>query len=292
MKLSTSLNIFWDTGIDIHDGIALCARAGFGALDFNLTDYQRMECPPFLGPEGDEWTRSVRRTADAHGLPFTQLHAPIHRKFVDTEESARFTAMGLESLRVAKLLDVPWVVWEPDTIPGEYGREFRREAIRRNREFFDPFVEEAAKLGVGVCLENCNDNGAHGWNGSSHWIGAEPDDMCELIDSFGSDHIGVCWDTGHAHIQGLDQWDALHVVGDRLKMLHVQDNDSRGDQHLLPFMGGIDWRRLMDALADIDYAGDFTYEVHNSIRTLPNTLKGPMMRYAVSLGNALISREF
>ena len=292
MNLSTSLNIFWDTGIDVHEGIVLCARVGFGALDFNLTDYQRMEHPPFLDPEGDDWTRSVRRTADAQGLSFTQLHAPIYRKFVETVESARLTGMGFDSLRVAKLLGVPWVVWEPDTTPGEYGAEFRREASRRNREFFDPFVEEAEKLGVGICLENCADRFAEGWNGSSHWIGAEPDDLCELVDSFSSDHVGVCWDTGHAHVQGLDQWDALHIVGDRLKMLHIQDNDGRSDQHLLPFMGSIDWRKFMNALADIDYAGDFTYEVHNSIRTLPNALKDPMMRYAVSLGNTLISREF
>ncbi len=292
MNLSISLNVFWDTGIDVHEGIERCARAGFGALDFNLTDYQRMVRPPFLGPAGDDWTRSVRRTADAEGLPFTQLHAPIYRKFVDTEESARLTAMGFDSLRVAKLMGVPWVVWEPDTIPGEYSAGFRREATRRNREFFDPFVEEAGKLGVGVCLENCADRFAEGWNGASRWIGAEPDDLCELVDSFRSDHVGVCWDTGHANVQGLDQWDALRVVGDRLKMLHIQDNDGRSDQHLLPFMGTIDWRRLMDALADVDYAGDVTYEVHNSIRTLPNALKDPMMRYAVSLGNTLISGEF
>jgi len=292
MRLSTSLNIFWDTGIDVHEGIALCAHTGFEAVDFNLTDYQRMECPPFLGPEGDEWLHGLRRTADSHELPFTQLHAPIYRKFVDTEESARLTAMGFDSLRVAKILGVPWVVWEPDTNPGEYSPEWRREAIRTNREFFSPFAEEAEKLGVGICLENCSDKHANGWNGSPYWIGARPDDMCELVDSFKSDHVGVCWDTGHAHIQELDQWDALHVIGDRLKMLHIQDNDGNSDQHLLPFMGGIDWRRLVDALYDIGYAGDFTYEVHNSIRTLPDPLKEPMMRYAVALGKALIAREF
>ena len=292
MRLATSLNVFWDTGIDEHEGVRLCARVGFEALDFNLTDYQRMACPPFLGPGGDEWTHGLRHAAEAFGLSFTQLHAPIFRKFVDTEESARLTAMSFGALRVAKALGVPWVVWEPDTVPGQYGRAFVKEAIRRNRGFFEPLVEEAENLGVGICLENCNDSGAEGWNGSSHWIGAEPDDLCELVDSFKSDSVGVCWDTGHAHIQGLDQWKALLVVGERVKMLHVQDNDGRSDQHLLPFMGGINWQDVMAALCEIDYRGDFTYEAHNSIRALPNKLKEPMLRYAVALGNTLITGGF
>lgn len=57
-------------------------------------------------------------------------------------------------------------------------------------------------------------------------------------------------------------------------------------------MGTVNWKDVMDGLHDINYAGDFTYEVHNAIRHLPDTLKDPMMRYAVELGKILVQRNF
>ena len=37
MKRSTSLNTFWDVGVEIEDALERCAKAGLEALDFNLT---------------------------------------------------------------------------------------------------------------------------------------------------------------------------------------------------------------------------------------------------------------
>ena len=48
----------------------------------------------------------------------------------------------------------------------------------------------------------------------------------------------------------------------------------------------------MDALYGIQYAGDFTYEIHNAVRHLPDSLKDPMLRYSVALGKGLIGRNF
>ena len=292
MRIAMSLNVFWGRDIPIEEQIAICARAGFEALDFNLTDYQRMENPPFMGPNGDQWAYDVRKAAESNGLVFSQLHAPIYKKFVDTPEQRRMTAMGFDALRVASILGVPWVVWEPDTLPGDYSASWRNEAIRQNREFFMPFAEEADRLGIGICLENCNDSGAQYAGGCSYWIGAEPDDLCELVDSFGAPNVGICWDVGHAHIQRLKQLDALHTVGSRLKMVHIQDNNAQSDQHLLPYMGTIDWCSVMKGLKSIPYQGDFTYEAHNAIHPLPPALIEPCLHYAVETARVFLSDTF
>ncbi|MDP6505490.1 MAG: TIM barrel protein, partial [Planctomycetota bacterium] len=128
--------------------------------------------------------------------------------------------------------------------------------------------------------------------GCPKWVSSHGAELRELVDGFQSSRVGVCWDTGHAHMQGLEQGGELRTLGERLKMLHIQDNNGKTDQHLLPFMGTVDWKDIMDALYDINYAGDFTYEVHNAIRHLPDTLKDPMMEYAVALGKTLIDRNF
>ena len=291
MKLSMSLNIFADTGVAIEAAIERCARAGFEALDFNLTDYQNMADPPFLGPKGDAWVEHVRHTAESFGLSFTQMHAPIFRKFEDTPECARGEELSRESVRIAGLMGVPWVVWEPGVAPGEDGEDYRRELFELNHGFFDPLVELGEKHDVGICLENCFDSAAQG-QGCPRWVGAEPDELCALVDSFESDRVGVCWDIGHAQIQGLDQGVALRTVGSRVKMLHVQDNDGVADQHLLPFMGKVDWRAVTDALRETGYGGDFTYEAHNSFRTLPDRLMDSMLEYSARIGRALISGDF
>ena len=88
MKISTSLNIFWGVGVEIQDALERCAKAGFEALDFNLTDYQRMESIPFLKSKGEEWAAHISRTAESFGLAFTQMDAPICPKFAVEKETA------------------------------------------------------------------------------------------------------------------------------------------------------------------------------------------------------------
>ena len=291
MRISTSLNIFWEVGVEIQNAMERCAKAGFEALDFNLTDYQRMEYPPFLDSKGEEWAAHISRTAESFGLAFTQMHAPIFPKFSVGKETERYTTMSHDSLRIAGVMGIPWVVWEPDVTPGDYGEKHRKEVFQKNQEFFDPLVKIAERYNTGVCLENVPDSMGKS-RGCPKWVSSEAIELCELVDSFNSPRVGICWDTGHAHMQGLEQRKELRILGDRLKVLHIQDNNGQADQHLLPFMGTVNWKDVMDGLYDINYAGDFTYEVHNAIWHLPDTLKDPMMRYAVELGKILVQRNF
>jgi sugar phosphate isomerase/epimerase len=92
--------------------------------------------------------------------------------------------------------------------------------------------------------------------------------------------FGACWDTGHGHRQGLRQAHSIRMLGDWLKSLHIQDNNGLHDQHLLPYQGTIDWNEVVGALREVGYAGDFTYEAHNSVRTLPDGMRDSALQYA------------
>jgi sugar phosphate isomerase/epimerase len=113
------------------------------------------------------------------------------------------------------------------------------------------------QTGVGIALENMP---------GCHRYFSLPEQLAELIDTLNHPLIGACWDTGHGHITSLDQAKSLLTLGPRLKATHIQDNDGVKDQHLLPYQGTIDWNAVARTLGRIGFAGDFTYEAHNSVR--------------------------
>ena len=53
----------------------------------------------------------------------------------------------------------------------------------------------------------------------------------------------------------------MRTVGRHLITLHLHDNHGERDEHLLPGQGAIDWVDVMQALRDIDYGGEFMYEI-------------------------------
>ncbi len=72
--------------------------------------------------------------------------------------------------------------------------------------------------------------------------------------------LGVCLDTGHAHLQG-DVADAIDVASGYLATTHVHDNRGTHDDHLVPFAGTIDWPAVAMTFAKVGYDGAFMFEV-------------------------------
>ncbi len=93
--------------------------------------------------------------------------------------------------------------------------------------------------------------------------------LLALIEAVGGEGLGICFDTGHLGLlrakdpgAGQTERDFIVQAGRHLKALHIADNDGSGDQHLLPYEGGIvDWRSVMQGLKEIAYDGPFNFEV-------------------------------
>jgi len=66
--------------------------------------------------------------------------------------------------------------------------------------------------------------------------------------------IGICYDTGHGHLQGITS--GLEHAG----TTHVHDNHGDKDEHLWPFDGTLDWPRLIETLVIAKYKGPFVFE--------------------------------
>jgi sugar phosphate isomerase/epimerase len=60
--------------------------------------------------------------------------------------------------------------------------------------------------------------------------------------------LGFCFDTGHAHLEeGVAA--ALDRMRERVRCVHLSDNDGRSDLHLPPGKGTVDWAALRAPLA-------------------------------------------
>ena len=135
-----------------------------------------------------------------------------------------------------------------------YTLEQHREATCRSLDELLPVAED---LGVTICLENLQRVGSH------------VDDLLFYFGNYPTDHLGACFDAGHANIMengmkhpkcsGTASFDELgipmqwehDVLGRLLPYVvdcHLHDNDASADQHLLPGRGNVDWKKLVPKL--------------------------------------------
>ncbi len=286
MRLSISMNVFEPREVTVEQAMRRLKEAGFEVLDFNFCDWL-FDGSPFVGEGWREWVEDISKAAKRLGLEFSQAHGPIFDKFAEDEKARWMTQMSHRTLHACALLGVKWCVFEPQTFPGAFDDEHLKALKQRNLDWFGELLKTAEKVGVGIAIENAADR-VPPQKGYRRVYGSLPAELVELVDALNSEFIGICWDTGHAHIQRLPQREALKVLGKRLKATHIQDNDGISDQHLLPFHGTIDWREVVGALYEIGYEGDFTFEIHNFVRPLPDPLRDEAIRYAMRVGTFLL----
>lgn len=287
MRLSTSMNVLFDPGrVSAERAMERLKRAGFEVLDFNFCDWL-FEGSPFVSDDWEEWVKGIAEAARRLDVRFSQAHGPIFDKFGDDERTKWMIRMSHRTLYACAILGVRWCVFEPETFPGAFDDRHLEDLKQRNLDWLGQLLKTAERTGVGIAIENCADIPPP-QRGFRRAYGSTPAELIELVDALGSELVGICWDTGHAHIQRLKQGEALRAIGKRLKATHIQDNNGESDQHLLPFYGTIDWREVVGALYEIGYEGDFTYEIHNFVRPLPDPLRDEALRYAKKVGSYLL----
>jgi sugar phosphate isomerase/epimerase len=73
-------------------------------------------------------------------------------------------------------------------------------------------AERCQRLGVGCVLENK----------LPHLLFANPSDLLWILTTMETIEVGVCLDTGHAHLSG-DLYSVMHKLGRHLRMVHAHD---------------------------------------------------------------------
>lgn len=69
-----------------------------------------------------------------------------------------------------------------------------------------------------------------------------------------------CWDVGHEEsFAGGRRY--MPLFGSRLRQLHVHDNYGQRDTHLIPYDGIIDFERVAESIASVNYEGSLMLEL-------------------------------
>lgn len=281
----------WDPPhVSMEQAVKRLAAVGFQVLDFNIQDWL-FDGSPAVGDDWQRWVRRAGKAARDVGVVFNQAHMPLaDPRETKTRKRRLENELAHRSIEAAGMLGVPWIACHALSFAGAWDQGHLDELRERNLEYFAPFLKTAEKAGVGLAMENLADAFSEG--ARSRTYTATPGELIDLVDAFDHPLVGILWDTGHAHLQGLDQGQALRAIGSRLKGTHIADNDGRWDQHLMPFLGKVDWKAVMEALWAIDYAGDFTYEIHNYVRHLPDPLRDGAARVAFETAEWLLAGKW
>jgi sugar phosphate isomerase/epimerase len=270
MKLATTTQDLCNYAPTIADGIRLFKDTGFKCLDFNFYQLNK----PGSAFRGDSWMRAIEDAAIAAediGATFVQAHAPAGSFFSAGEEYEHFIRTTIRSIEACQFLGIKDIVVHPvftvNTVPASRG-----EYLEFNRRFYENFFPVMDKTGVNVLVENGFEPNLKGPKVEKPGIGNDlfyfAEDMLEAIDYIGHPNIHACWDTGHAALRKMDQYNALTKLGSRLHAVHIQDNFGDNDQHIAPFMGVLNLDEIMHGLIDAGFKGAFTFEACYLIRQM------------------------
>lgn len=162
------------------------------------------------------------------------------------------------------------------------------ESIRLlNDKLYKSLIPTLLGTDVVVCLENLfTKEGGEIVAGTC----SNPYEAVEMIDEYnreaGKECFGLCLDTGHLNLLKQDMRSYIHIIGHRLKVLHVHDNDGITDQHKAPYTGTVVWQDFCDELRKIGYRGDISFETFNqtSLTVIDRELLEPWLLLISGIG--------
>ncbi len=282
MKISVSTFGAFTLGID--EGLRAIAEAGFDAIDLGLDSVFAQKDSIDEAYEAyllDE--NRIRETIDAikeglkkYGLTIGQAHAPsayIPRKPRETEIMRKCVE---KCFAICEELDCRHLVIHPICDgSARYPSLTKEDEIRENMAYFASIIPLLKKHNVVCCLENaysldwgtkkayacaCSD-----MTEANHYI----DDLNALA---GEKRFAFCLDTGHALMIGTDIYNAIKMLGDRLEILHVHDNDGYLDEHTATFLGVCNWGRFIKGLREFGYKGNINMETSSFVQLFPKEL--------------------
>jgi sugar phosphate isomerase/epimerase len=108
------------------------------------------------------------------------------------------------------------------------------------------------ELRIGLVLENM----------LPHLFAGKVRDLLWILGALDTIGIGICLDTGHAHL-GEEVSKVAHKLSGHLWMMHASDNHGQYDDHLPPGDGKIGWANLLAHLNRLHFTGTIMLEIKN-----------------------------
>jgi sugar phosphate isomerase/epimerase len=255
MRFGISTHLYHDRRLD-RDHLAEIASHGFEAIELFATrthfDYHD---PAAIA--------ALARWLGETGLRLTSVHAPIASGYTNGQWGESYSNAASDNarrqiavketeaaLRIAN--QIPFGVLAvhvgTPTAWNQAGDNSRGAALKSAEEI----ARVAEPFGVRVALEVIPND-----------LSSAASLVAMIEGDLESKSVGICMDFGHAHMMG-DVADAVETAAEHVITTHVHDNRRRDDEHLVPYLGTINWDMTLMTMQKIGYDGTYVLELANT----------------------------
>ncbi len=256
MRFGVSTHLYHDRRLE-REHLAQIAAYGFDTIELFATrshfDYH-----------DDESIERLARWLSETGLTLGSVHAPITSQFAggdgwapdfsnaaeDTDARAVAVKEAGLALRIAGTIPFETLVVHLGTPASKASPadNSRASAVRSLQEICEMAAPRKVRVAAEVIPNRLSDPAA----------------LVSILErDIDARNAGICVDFGHAHLMG-DVADAIEIASEHVIATHVHDNHGREDEHLVPWLGTIDWDVALITMQKIGYAGPYLMELRNT----------------------------
>lgn len=259
MKISTEIDSIAGY-VGEEKAVELVAKAGFDAWDFSMfrmCQNQNGILVPTKHPTAQSdylvFARKLKQIGFDNGIVCNQSHAPFPSSLKNIDHLKRAIECTAEAGGEICII-----------------HPMNNGTPAENAEMYFELLPFAKEHNVRIATENM-------WNWSKFFrhskfaACATPKSFNEHLDAVNDEYFVACLDIGHAEMKGskTNAEKMIRALGNRLKALHIHDNDKLHDSHQIPFSMNIDFLPIVKALKDIGYDGYFTLEASSYLENMP-----------------------
>ncbi len=219
--------------LKFDDKLKLIKNAGFDTIctwwgnEFDLTDGNYLNHPEI---------------ADKYGLKLEHAHIPYYGSNAIWQDNLTGQALYekyAKDITDAALSGVDTLVIHP----------FEKDMIDMSQpnlciDRFKRLGDLAGNKEICLAIENLADNTV----------------LRTVLNGVSHPYVGLCFDSGHNNIIARDDFSLLNEYHDKIFALHLHDNNATEDQHLLPYLGNLDWKHFMQTINATAYTKSFVLE--------------------------------
>lgn len=232
---------------DTKEAIKLIKEAGFEAFDISVCEMNETLDDNYL-----EIAKNLRKYADSLNIVCNQAHAtyPTFPSGTFEGESERVKRIKREiefaSILGAKVICIhPLCFWGPE----------------ENAKMFNLFKETAIKNNIKIGIENMFTIDSVTKRPAARACNS-PESFTAHLNALDNNVFVGLLDIGHAEAVAEDGASKIILAlgNKRLQALHIHDNNKISDLHAMPYTQMIDFDKILNALKEINYNGDITFE--------------------------------
>ena len=281
------------------EGFELLQQTGFTCCDFSLNSYllnsslYRFEINNFFDQsevELETFFTPHKRAAKTANIKINQMHMPYPNYVPNGGDELNDYLKNIvapKSMKICAFMDCQYIVIHGFKLAHYLGSE--EVEWKKTLEFIEFLAPLAKELGITICIENIYTNiGNHIVEGPCCDARKAAARIDTVNEKYGAEVLGFCFDTGHANLVGID----FEVLGNRLKVLHIHDNDGVRDLHQIPFTftrsrenkTSTDWEGFITGLKKIHFNRVLSFETAPVLTAFPDAMKVDTLSFIANIG--------